>query len=192
MSFLFALEVEIIPTLGYTNYFYFSKRIYKASDEKERSVHKNIDLSALSIGLDVVIIDTSCFTFFFNNHVSFLESSKEYGNVDIVRRRGNSVVEEVLYDASLNAGYTFFIESFRIGLGAGMGLFAGSVGVEENSPFALGFVINANADYFLTKSFALSLGIEDGIYGSVKPKRRDEKLKMYNRFCTRIGCVINF
>ena len=193
MPYLSAVNLQIIPTLGYTNY--FSQKIYKASGAisgVREDLHKNIDLSAFSIGLDIVIIDDSHFTFFFNEHVSFLENSREYGNFDIVRGRGSSVVEDVLYDASTTIGYTFFIDNFRLGLGAGIGIFAGSNGLQETSPFAVGLVINMNCDYFFTSVFALSLGIEDGVYGSVKSKSLDEVHSIYNRFATRLGCLINF
>jgi len=190
ISELFAVNLQIIPTLGYTNY--LSKKTYKVNKTTDEVLQKNIDLSSFSIGLDIVIIDDSQFTFFFNEHVSFLENSKEYGNFDIVRGRGSSLIEDVLYDASTTVGYTFFLDNFRLGIGAGVGIFGGSNGLQENSPFAAGFVMNMNIDYFFIQAFALSFGIEDGLYGSVKTKRTDVVSKMYNRFCARIGCVINF
>lgn len=190
ISCLFALEVEIVPTIGYTNY--FCKKVYSGIGEQDLVLHKNIDLSALSIGLDIIMIGTSHVTFFFNNHVSFLEKSREHGDVDIVKGRGSSVVEDVLYDVSCNVGYTFFLDNFRLGLGAGLGIFAGSEGLEEKSPLAAGLVMNMNVDYFLINSLALSLGIDDGVYGSIKEKRKDEMLKVYNRLGLRIGCVIKF
>ena len=99
---------------------------------------------------------------------------------------------EVLYDASWLAGYTFFIENFRIGLGAGVGSFCGNSVFEETAPFAGGFLLSTNLDYFFTELLSLSFGIEDGVYWSVKKKKSDELSKIYNRFCIRIGCAIKF
>lgn len=187
---LFALELEVVPSLGYTNY--FVKRINRGIGDTDERVHKSINFSSASIGLDILIVDESKFTSFFNNHISILENTKETGDVDIVMRRAGSVVEKVLYDASWTLGYTFVIGDFRVGLGAGIGMFAGDAALQENSPFAAGFVLNANADYFFLKSLAFSFGLEDGIYGSIKAKRKDEVLKAYNRFCMRIGIAIKF
>ena len=190
-SYAFALDVEIIPTLGYTNY--FSQTEYARVNNVVREHSKIIGFSCFNIGLDILIIEPdSHFTFFFNNHVCFFEESKEHGGIDIVRRQGSSVVEGVLWDANISAGYTFLLNNFRIGLGGGVGIFSGSNGFGESSPFGAGIVLNANMEYFFVNFLALSFGMEEGIYGSVKKKKDDELLRMYNRFCMRVGVAIKF
>ena len=188
MSHLFALEVAYVPALGITNL--FLREVYKIG--KNKIEQKSSTLLTVAMGLDVIITDDSGFTFFFNNHISFLENSREYGNLDIINRTGGSTIEGVLYDSSWNLGYTFFMENFRIALGAGMGIFASNEDLRKSSLFAAGFVVNMNLDYFFVDSMALSLGIEDGIYGSINTRRRKYFPNMYNRFSTRIGYVIKF
>ena len=56
---VYALDMEIIPSLGYTNYFcnkVNKVRLHQMNQEKDEIIQTNTQLSSASIGLDIVMI----------------------------------------------------------------------------------------------------------------------------------------
>jgi|GEM_PF-1349188 hypothetical protein len=179
---LFSIETIITPTMGYTNY--FLRTIYK-------NKKNNTYLHAISFGLDLMFIwDKTDFTFFANNHLSFIDETQVSGDVDFIKVKGASVIEGFIWDISLLAGYTFDLEDIKLRLGVGTGFFHGAKPKSNEIQTALGSVFAFYLDYFFNHNWGISFGIEDGFYGSVRKKKSNEKAIFFNRVQAKLGLAI--
>ncbi|MGP1415806.1 MAG: DUF2715 domain-containing protein [Treponema sp.] len=180
---IFAIETVITPSMSYTNY--FSKTKYVSSKSY---------LHAFSIGLDLMFVGKeSCFTFFFNNHISFTEGTKGTGEIDFINAKGAQIIENMLFDTSLLIGYTFGLtEELVLRLGGGLGLFHGYYPIENKTATALGSVLTFSLEYFFIRNLGISFGMEDGIYGSVRKVSENGRVRFFNRVQTKIGLAIRF
>lgn len=183
LVFLFSIETVIAPTISYTNY--FLRTIYT-----ERKI--NTYLHTVSLGLDLMFVGKETgFTFFASNSLSFMDESQVFGDVDFVRGKGASVVEGIIWNTSLLAGYTIdCTENLKLRMGGGLGMFYGHH-PKSNVPItAIGSVFSLYLDYFFTTGLGFSFGIEDGVYGGVRKKEANEKYKFFNRVQTKLGLAI--
>jgi hypothetical protein len=182
---LFSIETVITPTISYSNY--FLRTVY--TNRKT-----NTYLHTVSLGLDLVFIgEETAFTFFANNHISFMEETQVFGDVDFVSGKGASVVEGMIWDSSLLAGYTIDpMEDLKLRLGVGLGIFHGFQPKSKSIETAMGSIFAFYIDYFFIHGLGLSFGIENGVYGSIRKRQNDEKRNFFNRVQTKIGLAIRF
>ena len=185
MPFLFSIETIITPTMSYSNYFLHTVYIHKKS-----SIH----LHTGSLGLDLMFIgEKTGFTFFANNHLSFMDETQVFGDVDFINAKGASIVEGMFWDTSLLAGYTIdFNENVKLRLGVGVGFFHGLKPESNTTQTAMGSVFALYIDYFFAHSLGISFGAEDGVYGSIRKKQKDEKRNFFNRVQPKLGLAIRF
>ena len=190
--YLFALDVVITPVLGLTHY--LSRVNYKTKKCRHTSSSRVLNFYAISPGLDLAFVDTdSYFTFLMSNHFSFLEDTKSEGDIDFITQKGSAIVENMLWDFSLLVGYTLdFEDNFCMRFATGMGMIYSTGALAEEYPIGLGSVVNFIMDYFFIHSLGLSVGLEEGIYASLKKLEENEKLKLYNRLSIRFGVAIKF
>lgn len=188
--YLSALDIVITPVMGLTHY--LSVVNYPLKGNGYTKPRKVRNFYAIYPGLELTLVDTdSYFTFFMNNHLSFLEDTKTKGDIDFITQKGASVVENMLWDFSLLLGYTLdFEDYFYMRFGIGMGMIYSNVALAEEYPMGLGTVANFVMDYFFIHSLGISVGVEEGVYGDVK--RGTEESKGYNRFSIRFGLAIRF
>lgn len=180
---LFSIETVITPSISYTNY--FLRTIY---------THKktNTYLHTVSLGLDLMFIGKETgFTFFGNNHLSFMDETQFFGDVDFINAKGASVVEGMIWDFSLLAGYTIDLsEEVKLRLGVGAGFFHGFQPTSNTTSTAIGSILAFYLDYFFISGLGISVGIEEGAYGSVRKRQPDERRKFFNRVQTKLGLAI--
>jgi len=182
---LFSIEGIITPTMGYTNY--FLRTFYKTRTT-------NTYLHTVSLGLDLLFLgEETGFTFFINNHLSFMDETQVFGDVDFINAKGASIVEGMFWDTSLLAGYTIdFNENVKLRLGVGVGFFHGLKPKSNETKTAMGSVFAFYLDYFFSSGLGISFGIEDGVYGSIRKKQKNEKHNFFNRTQPKLGLAIRF
>ena len=180
---LFSIETVITPSISYTNYF-----LHTVYTHKKSSIH----LHNGSLGLDLMFIgEKTGFTFFANNHLSLMDETQVFGDVDFISVKGASVIEGMIWDFSLLAGYTIDLsEELKLRLGVGAGFFHGFQPKSNTTSTAMGSILSLCLDYFFISGLGISVGIEDGVYGSVRKKQPDEKHKFFNRVQTKLGLAI--
>ena len=185
MPFLFSIETIITPTMSYSNY--FLRTFYKTRTT-------NTYLHTVSLGLDLLFLgEETGFTFFINNHLSFMDETQVFGDVDFINAKGASIVEGMFWDTSLLAGYTIdFNENVKLRLGVGVGFFHGLKPKSNTTQTAMGSVFALYLDYFFAHSLGISFGAEDGVYGSIRKKQKDEKRNFFNRVQPKLGLAIKF
>lgn len=185
MPFLFSIETIITPTMSYSNY--FLRTFYKTRTT-------NTYLHTVSLGLDLLFLgEETGFTFFINNHLSFMDETQVFGDVDFINAKGASIVEGMFWDTSLLAGYTIdFNENVKLRLGVGVGFFHGLKPESNTTQTAMGSVFALYIDYFFAHNLGISVGAEDGVYGSIRKKQKDEKRNFFNRVQPKLGLAIRF
>ena len=191
-AYLSALDVIITPVLGLTHYLsIINYEPHRNGYTKPRRIR---NFYAISPGLELALVDTdSYFTFFMNNHLSFLEDTQTKGDIDFITQRGATIIENMLWNFSLLLGYTLnFEDNFYMRFGAGMGIIYSNAALTEEYPTGLGTVVNFVMDYFFIKSLGLSVGIVEGIYADVKKLKGNKESRAYNRVSIRFGVVIKF
>lgn len=183
--FVFSMEAIIIPTMSYSNY--FLQTIYKTRKT-------NTYLHTVSLGLDLMFVgEKTGFTFFLDNHLSFMDETQVFGDIDFVSGKGASVVEGMIWDSSFLAGYTIDLnEQLKLRLGVGLGFFHGYKPRNNRTMTAMGSVFTFCLDYFFTNSLAIDLGIEEGVYGEIRKRRFNEIGTFLNRLQTKLGLAIRF
>lgn len=182
---LFSIEGIITPTMSYSNY--FLRTFYKTRTT-------NTYLHTVSLGLDLLFLgEETGFTFFINNHLSFMDETQVFGDVDFINAKGASIVEGMFWDTSLLAGYTIdFNENVKLRLGVGVGFFHGLKPESNTTQTAMGSVFALYIDYFFAHNLGISVGAEDGVYGSIRKKQKDEKRNFFNRVQPKLGLAIRF
>lgn len=185
MPFLFSIETIITPTMSYSNY--FLRTFYKTRTT-------NTYLHTVSLGLDLLFLgEETGFTFFINNHLSFMDETQVFGDVDFINAKGASIVEGMFWDTSLLAGYTIdFNENVKLRLGVGVGFFHGLKPKSNETKTAMGSVFAFYLDYFFSSGLGISVGAEDGVYGSIRKKQKNEKRNFFNRVQPKLGLAIRF
>lgn len=181
---LFSMETVITPIMGYTNYF----------SSCHLHTKKRIDtyLHTFTLGLDLMFMgEQTGFTFFANNHLSFMDETQVFGDVDFVRGKGASIVEGMFYDASWLVGYTIdFTEDLKLRLGIGSGFFHGYRPKNNTTSTAAGCVFLFCLDYFFIHGLGISFGLEEGVYGKIRKNKPNEKLVFFNRVQIKLGLAI--
>ena len=105
-----------------------------------------------------------------------MDETQVFGDVDFISVKGASVIEGMIWDFSLLAGYTIDLsEELKLRLGVGAGFFHGFQPKSNTTSTAMGSILSLCLDYFFISGLGISVGIEDGVYGSVRKKQPDEK-----------------
>ena len=182
---LFSIETIITPTMSYSNY--FLRTFYKTRTT-------NTYLHTVSLGLDLLFLgEETGFTFFINNHLSFMDETQVLGDIDFISGKGASIVEGMFWDTSLLAGYTIDLNEYlKLRLGVGVGFFHGFMPKSNETKTAMGSVFAFYLDYFFSSGLGISFGIEDGVYGSIRKKQKNEKHNFFNRTQPKLGLAIKF
>ena len=122
-----------------------------------------------------------------------MDETQVFGDVDFISVKGASVIEGMIWDFSLLAGYTIDLsEELKLRLGVGAGFFHGFQPKSNTTSTAMGSILSLCLDYFFTNSLAIDLGIEEGVYGEIRKRRFNEIGTFFNRLQTKLGLAIRF